>query len=336
MILNQIIYNDLLWQIDINFDPDAVDNDYVVDYPVTLERYAYFWDGSRVTLPDLTAVGEDKEFVGWYDSSTAILFRDPQTSMPFKVKSNMDLYPRRRHYGFDVGNIDPNATPSGDKSTVFAASLDSAIFDLGDVYIDHSTNLYPTTIARHSFANMVNLKSMELNSGVTTIQDGVNPYGADGNTAARGAFYNSSIEALRVPDSVTYIGDFAFEYCDNIVHVSRTSGGFVASHGNAKFHYCGFTEMTFPEIFDEIHSLEFAYSSIEKLYVTHEINRIYGDSFYQVPNFLELWMYQTDPPILGAGLQLHTGLTIYVPAEALTTYQTEWTLVSSQIQAMPS
>ena len=80
----------------------------------------------------------------------------------------------------------------------------------------------------------------------------------------KGVFqYCSKVETVRLPESLRNIGDFAFHYCEALVHVDISSG--VNEIGKGAFHWCLSLEtVTIPEgvvhlpdsIFNECKSLE--------------------------------------------------------------------------------
>lgn len=80
-----------------------------------------------------------------------------------------------------------------------------------------------TAIGTRAFFDYVNLKSIKIPKGVTSI-------GAS-------AFYNCGLRSLELPEGVTSIGDSAFKYCRYLRNVIMPES--LTSIGRDIFHFCG-------------------------------------------------------------------------------------------------
>lgn len=102
-----------------------------------------------------------------------------------------------------------------------------------------------TTIEGSVFKNCSSLKSIVLPEGLTEISDYM--------------FYNSGIESIVLPKTITSIGIFAFLECYDLMQVVLNEG--LATIGGSAFESCGLTTLTIPSTVTSIGSYAFAWCS---------------------------------------------------------------------------
>ena len=91
-----------------------------------------------------------------------------------------------------------------------------------------------------TYAEVIDYTSSEKNVVISTVYKGV-PVTKIGKFA----FYEKNITSIDIPNSITSIGDCAFEYCRNLASV--TIGNSVTSIGNSAFSCCALTDLTIPD-----------------------------------------------------------------------------------------
>lgn len=160
-------------------------------------------------------------------------------------------------YAFDGSDIDdvitfPNTLQSigydaFQKSKIKGAYMPNSVTSIGSEAFRNckwlenaSWSSAAATIERFCFQECVNLRTFEIPEGVTTIRWSAF-YGATNfnprfpSTLTRiedYAFYNSGIDELVIPESVTFIGGYAFAYCNNLVSVTLPTSYYKITYGN--------------------------------------------------------------------------------------------------------
>ena len=97
------------------------------------------------------------------------------------------------------------------------------------------------TIERYCFNGCVNLRTFEIPEGVTTIREYAFSYAKSFNPRfpgtltgiERSAFYNSGIDELVIPESVNFIDNAAFAYCNNLVSVTLPTSYYKITYGSS-------------------------------------------------------------------------------------------------------
>lgn len=193
-----------------------------------------------------------------------------------------------------------------------------------------------------------------LSTGSLTIRDGI--VGIAGHS-----LYNlSGLTSVDIPDSVRYIGAFAFYqtgitsmvFSDNIEYI-----GEYAFYGSAMAG-----ELTIPESVESIGSYafdttditgviidgginvlsEFAFGhcyNLTSVTVNGKLNGIVSNAFFNCSALISLTLYcQTPPVIIGTNLLsgVNSGIQIYVPSEYVNTYKSDsaWSAYGDKIFAI--
>ena len=119
--------------------------------------------------------------------------------------------------------------------------------------VDMSSNLL--VISDNAFADCAKLYTIDLPAGLTYI----------GNDA----FFNSGLKEIVIPESVTYVGDYAFNMCHNLLRVEIRASNYYL--GEAAFVACSsLTEITVPGINLVIRPYTFAHCERLKSIVFEE------------------------------------------------------------------
>ena len=160
----------------------------------------------------------------------------------------------------------PVSTGDGSSTTTFILTLTVANpnEDLTDVNFGYILNLFdenytppptPASSFTFSYSDTNNTASITKFVGSeteviipSTVENNGTTYKvteiADG-TSSSGAFYDSNITSVVIPDTVTSIGDYAFESCDSLTSITIPSS--VTSIGENAFWYCNsLTSITIP------------------------------------------------------------------------------------------
>ena len=177
----------------------------------------------------------------------------------------------------------------------------------------------------------------------------------------------AKIKKVVLGNSVTSIGDAAFEYCRNLTEINLPNS--ITSLGMAAFLDCtSLTEINLPNsitiiqhhtfadckslieinIPNSVTSIEYAAfmgcTSLKKITISNSITSIERNAFENCANLDEITILSINPPTLELNGE-HKGpfsntndCPIYVPAESVNAYKTAqyWTEYASRIQAIPT
>ena len=186
------------------------------------------------------------------------------------------------------------------------------------------------------FADCSSLKQINLPSTLTSLGEG--------------AFRNSSIKALEIPESQISIADSLFYSCDSLELVKFSSN--TKSVGVAAFAYCTtLTSLKLPELIKSIPQLLFAgCKSLETVTIPANVTTVYqGNSsnnvFYNCTSLKEIIMLPITPPYNSYSSSTtatnflsntNSSVQIKVPAESLEAYKTStfWKPLASYIVAL--
>lgn len=170
-----------------------------------------------------------------------------------------------------------------------------------------------------------------------------------------GAFYESGLVSMAVPDTVTSIGYQAFGSCDPLTSLSIGSGvteipdgmciydgslasvtlpGTITAIGLGAFQFCTkLTDITLPSGLKTIGSVAFMGSGLTSLDVPASVESI-GPS--AIEGGIPVTVRATTPPSITSDTFVSTPSHIYVPASAVDTYKaaTGWSAYSSVIEAI--
>jgi len=151
-------------------------------------------------------------------------------------------------------------------------SIDSNAFYMCDSFTGIILPEGITNIQDHTFHNRKLLKNVVLPKGLTRI--------------GYAAFCDTSIESIVIPDSVKYIGQFAFFECDNLKKITLPFVGESDSSNQFLIHIFGAPAYNELEQFgenDETGSQEwvtFLPDSLETVIISKKCKKIYENAFY--------------------------------------------------------
>ena len=214
-----------------------------------------------------------------------------------------------------------------------------------------------TTIGEWAFAHCHNLTSVTIGDSVTTIGNDAfaaceiltSVYISDISAWCNISFRNSSsnplsggcnlylnnelVTDLTIPDSVTTIGDYAFENCNSLTSVTIPDS--VTTIGYAAFRYCdSLTSVTIPNSVTTIGDFAFQYcNSLTSVTIPDSVTTI-GDSAFQYCSSLKkVYCNATIPPSLGGSAFDYNanGRRIYVYEECVEVYKSAWSSYKDSI-----
>ena len=206
--------------------------------------------------------------------------------------------------------------------------------DLTSVTIGDSV----TTIGEYAFYGCSSLTSVTIGNSVTTIGGGVfggcsNLAEFKGKFAENGgrclikdntiiAYAEASGTTYTIPDSVTTIGDWLFDGCDNLTSIIIPDS--VTTIGVAAFRYCNnLTSVTIPDSVTTIGTEVFSYCYwLTSVTIGDGVTTIGEYAFYGCESLTSVYCEATTPPALsyGAFYYLPDACKIYVPAESFNYY----------------
>ena len=126
------------------------------------------------------------------------------------------------------------------------------------------------------------IKQVIIDDGVTTIGDG--------------AFANTSLTSITIPNSVTTIGSSAFYDCSSLTSV--TIGNGVRTIEGGAFSSCSsLASITIPNSVRTIGGLAFSYcSSLASITIPNSVTRIWHSAFYGCKNIKQITSEAVTPP----------------------------------------
>ena len=230
-----------------------------------------------------------------------------------------------------------------------SASVPKSAYSLGIFIFEDSANLKevtygPTIVKGELFRGCTSLKKVTLLEGVTSIEfkafynlTGLKEihFASSTNIIKNYAFSGSGLESITIPETISYIGDYAFSNCNKLVSASIPKSA--NSLGISIFeNSTNLKEVTYgPTIAKNLFS---GCTNLEKVTLLEGINTIDFQAFNNLTNLTTLILKTTTPPFLGYNALNNTGLThIYVPAASVDTYKNDrkWRVFADKIQAIP-
>jgi hypothetical protein len=137
---------------------------------------------------------------------------------------------------------------------------------------------------------------------------------------------NLNLINIKLPSSVTSIGDDAFAFCNGLTSISIPSS--VTSIGNFTFLRCiGLTSITIPSSVTSIGSNTFfGCSGLTSFTIPSSVTSIGDYAFYYCSTLTSIYVYPTTPVNLNSSSEAFEGVpsncTLYVPKASLSTYKT--------------
>ena len=162
-----------------------------------------------------------------------------------------------------------------------------------------------------------------------------------GSTGNNGRVYCNMMQAVRIGDGVTRIGDYAFDNCHSLVSIVIPNG--VTSIGNYAFQSCySLTSITIPNGVPSIGDYAFHYCySLASITIPDSVTSIGNSAFSNCYGMAEYHIKPTTPPTLSntnAFTNIPADCVIYVPQGCLEAYQnaTNWATYASKMQEEPA
>jgi len=148
----------------------------------------------------------------------------------------------------------------------------------------------------------------------------------------------TSLSSLTIPSGVTSIGSYAFSNCSGLTSVTIPDG--VTSIGSSAFINCkGLSSVTIPSGITTINSNLFSGCiSLTSVTIPSGVTSISNFAFQNCSGLTSVTIEAITPPTLGITVFASTNnCPIYVPSESVETYKSKsgWSSYASRIQAIP-
>lgn len=142
------------------------------------------------------------------------------------------------------------------------------------------------------------------------------------------AFYYKSITSVTIPNSVTYIGISAFEYCQQLSSVTFEENSNLTNIDDAAFRYCyDLSSVTIPKSVNRIGGNAFYGCSSLSLVIIERgsaLNKIWGSAFYQCTNLTYFTCLAETPPSLSWNVFSYTPGTKELTVPFGSNYPSNW------------
>ena len=228
-----------------------------------------------------------------------------------------------------------------------SASIPKSATSIGDWIFDNCDNLeevtYAPKIVRGSMLNnLISLKKVNLLEGVTTIdtwafENCKSLKSITLTTIKNGAFSKSGLISITIPEGITTIEASAFSSCKSLVSASIPKSA--TSIGDWIFDYCdNLEEVTYaPKIVKG--SMLNNLASLKKVTLLESVTSINEWAFENSRKLTTVIVKATIPLLLrGENVFRNTSIEhIYVPTSSINAYKTDrvWKNFASKIQAQP-
>ena len=136
----------------------------------------------------------------------------------------------------------------------------------------------------------------------------------------------SSLTSVTIGDSVTEIGEGAFNGCSSLTSITIPDS--VTEIGNGAFSGCSsLTSITIPDSVTEIGGYAFwKCSSLTSVTIGDSVTEIGEEAFYNCSSLTSVYCKPTTPPVSGGFGETLSGVKIYVPIDSVHAYKEsiEW------------
>jgi hypothetical protein len=143
------------------------------------------------------------------------------------------------------------------------------------------------------------------------------------------AFYNANLESIKIPEAVTNIGKYAFDWCRELSNIELPNS--LISIGQYAFAYCyGLSAVTIPESVTSIGYDAFqSCSNLKCVEIKSSVATVGSYAFYGCDSLTDVVCYATEPittPYYSWIFSNNTyaSATLYVPEEAIAAYQSSY------------
>ena len=142
-----------------------------------------------------------------------------------------------------------------------------------------------------------------------------------------------TVDLAGATSTATSTGDHAFAYCSSLTSVTLPEG--LTSIGDNAFYCSSLKSITLPEGLTSIGNWAFKESTLESITLPEGLTSIGDWAFQKCSALTTVTCLGKTPPERGFSDFLYTNITaIYVPAEAVSNYQTNWSDYAGKIQAI--